>query len=320
MKSIQSSDFYTLFQLVKRNIKLFFKDKMTVFFSLFSPLIVLILYILFLKDVQFDAVKNGVLATFNVSDKLISGYIDSWMLSGVLAVGCVTVSLSANSIMVADKSKGILKDTIVSPVKLWVVKFGYYLYNFIITLIIMLVVLAVCLIYLAGTGKWYLGATEVFSLLGTVVFSTFSATIITVFLTDFFKTESALGAFTGIVSAVIGFLIGAYMPLDMLPKGFQYVSALLPATHSASMFREFLMLKPLEEIAKIVPYEQVIEGLKQSFSVEVNFFGKNLQSDMMTLYILGITVIFLVLNFIFFKKNMTITDKKSLLKRKIKNV
>ena len=42
------------YRLTVRNLKLFLKDKMQVFFSLLAPLIVLFLYVAFLGDVQMD--------------------------------------------------------------------------------------------------------------------------------------------------------------------------------------------------------------------------------------------------------------------------
>ena len=42
----------TLSKLVERSLKIFLKDKVGVFFSLLAPLIVLVLYVLFLGDIQ----------------------------------------------------------------------------------------------------------------------------------------------------------------------------------------------------------------------------------------------------------------------------
>ena len=42
-----------------RNIKVFFKDKMTVFFSILAPLIVFLLYILFLRDTYLSGMERS---------------------------------------------------------------------------------------------------------------------------------------------------------------------------------------------------------------------------------------------------------------------
>ena len=43
-------DFNMLVALVKRNSKIYFKDKMTFFLSLITPLILIVLFITFLKN------------------------------------------------------------------------------------------------------------------------------------------------------------------------------------------------------------------------------------------------------------------------------
>ena len=53
-----SDSLYTLRQMTLRNIKIFLKDRAAVFFSLLAPLIVLMLYILFLGDIQVSSVKS----------------------------------------------------------------------------------------------------------------------------------------------------------------------------------------------------------------------------------------------------------------------
>ena len=45
---------YALWLLTRRNLKIFLKDKANVFFSLLAPLIVLVLYVLFLGRIQED--------------------------------------------------------------------------------------------------------------------------------------------------------------------------------------------------------------------------------------------------------------------------
>ena len=56
--------------LIKRSLNIFLKDKMSVFFSLLAPLIVLAVYVLFLADIQVDAVKSN-FENVPIDDKLI---------------------------------------------------------------------------------------------------------------------------------------------------------------------------------------------------------------------------------------------------------
>lgn len=59
----------TSFILIKRNIKLFFKDKGMFFTSLITPGILLILYATFLGNVYRDSFTSGLPDTLNISEK-----------------------------------------------------------------------------------------------------------------------------------------------------------------------------------------------------------------------------------------------------------
>ena len=100
----------TFFVLIKRNVKLFFKDKGLFFCSLITPLILLVLYITFLGKVFKDSYMMNIPAELNVSESILNGLAGGQLLSSLLAVCCVTVAFSANMLMVQDKFTGARKD------------------------------------------------------------------------------------------------------------------------------------------------------------------------------------------------------------------
>lgn len=296
------NDFYTLSQLTKRNTLVFLKDKAGVFFSLLAPLIILLLYILFLGDLQVSSVISFFPQEMQPDEKAVKAYVDSWMIAGVLSVACITVSLGANTVIVQDRTGGILNDGLSSPVKKRLITLSYFLFNFFVTSAIVFIVYLVCLAYLAIGGGWYLTAADIFSIFGLILFSSLSSTLITTFICYFIKTMPQLGAFQGIASAVLGFFIGAYMPMSLMPKAAQYISALIPGSHSAAMFRQILMRGALENLGKNLPAEAV-KSIAESFVMEVDFFGVKMNAGMMALYLAASTLLFLSLILIFsFKK------------------
>lgn len=107
----------TLSALVGRHIKMFFKDKGTFFTSLIAPLILLVLFVLFLGNVYRDSFYSSVPADIVVPDKVIEGFVGGWLLSSLLAVSCVTVAFCANMQIVQDKVTGAIGDFSVTPYK-----------------------------------------------------------------------------------------------------------------------------------------------------------------------------------------------------------
>ena len=262
--------------LVERSLKIFLKDKASVFFSLLAPLIVLGLYLLFLGDIQTDGIK----AAFEgapIDDKLLKSFVDSWMLAGVVSVACVTVSFSVQGITVQDREKGVLNDMLASPISRGIIDISYLISNFVVTLCICLIVLAVAFVYVAITG-WALSFVDVVLLIALTIMSVLSASVISTLVGLAFRTSSQHSAFVGIISAMIGFVMGAFMPLSAFPEGVQYVTLFVPATYSAALYRNLFMRGALEKIDAALPGAE--DGLKGSFSMELDFFGKTIGADM----------------------------------------
>lgn len=262
--------------LVERSLKIFLKDKASVFFSLLAPLIVLGLYLLFLGDIQTDGIK----AAFEgapIEEKSLKNFVDAWMLAGVVSVACITVSFSVQGITVQDREKGVLNDMLASPISRGIIDISYLISNFVVTLCICLIVLAVAFVYVAITG-WALSFVDVVLLIALTIMSVLSASIISTLVGLAFRTSSQHSAFVGIISAVIGFVMGAFMPLSAFPKGVQYVTLFVPATYSAALYRNLFMRGALEKIDAALPGAE--DGLKGSFSMELDFFGKTIGADM----------------------------------------
>lgn len=287
MKNSFSEDAVIVSRLVERNVKIFLKDKMGVFFSLLAPLIVLGLYILFLGDIQMQNLESA-FKDLPIEKDLLKNFVDNWMLAGVISVACVTVSFSAQEIVVKDREKGVLADMLCAPVKRYLLSIGYYLSNVIITFFICMIVLIIAFIYMAISG-WTMTAGEVFMSFGLLILSVISSSAIISLICKIIKTSAQHSALVGIISAAIGFFIGAYMPIAIFPKAIQYVTLFIPATYSAGLFRELFMRGALEEIEKVIP--QAASQLEKNFSMQMDFFGKTITAKEMAWIFIAFTLL-----------------------------
>lgn len=281
---------HMIYSQTMRNLKIFLKDKANIFFALLAPLIVLGLYILFLGRIQTDGLLSA-LQEMGVSggEKEIRSFADCWMLSGVMASACITVPLCACGVMVQDRNRGIRADLAASPVPGWMPPAAYFFSVVAAGLIIGFAVLVICLVWLAATGSWFLSVADVLVLLGTLVLSVLSSSTLLVFVVGFLRTE---GAFTGlnvILGTVIGFLIGAYMPLSVFPTGVQYVTLFVPGSYSAGIFRNCFMNGALDNIAQNISPE-FADALASQYALKLNFFGTDMPAWVMAI-VLGATVL-----------------------------
>lgn len=282
-----------LYNLIKRNCKLFFKDKGMLFTSLITPLILLVLYATFLASIYHDSFA-GAIREFGVTvdESLIDATVAGQLISSLLAVSCVTVSFCCNMIMVQDKVTGARRDFTVSPVKRSAMALGYYVSTLVSTLIVCLITCGAGFIYLANIG-WYMSLSDVMLFLLDVfllvMFGTALSSIVNVFLTS----QGQISAVGTVVSAGYGFICGAYMPISNFSDGLQKVLSFLPGTYGTSLIRNHAMRGVFAEMAEEGFPQDIVESIKDSVDCNLYFFGNKV--DIGGMYaILGISVVLLV--------------------------
>ncbi len=257
--------------LIKRNIKLFFKDKGMFFTSLITPLILLVLYITFLGNVYRDAFTSSLPAGVPITDAAINGLIGAQLVSSMLAVSCVTVAFCSNFLMVQDKANKTYSDLTISPVKSSVLSVSYYVASIVATLLICYTATALCLIYMAIVG-WYLSALDLVLLLLDVLLVVLFGTAISSVINFFLSSQGQISAVGSIVSSCYGFICGAYMPISSFSEWLRAVISFLPGTYATSLMRNHAMRGVLAEIQEQGIPKGVIESIKDSIDCNIYFF------------------------------------------------
>ncbi len=294
--------------MTKRNILLFFKDKTTLFFSMLAPLIVFMLYILFLKDTYLDSLKSSLGEMKEYIDmKDIDSIANAWLLAGILGSSCITVSLNSLQVMVLDKNNKIDYDYNSSPISSISVILAYFTGAFINTFMIAGGILTIGLIIINSISSLYLSFTTVILLYLVTILGSASATIIMMIIVSFFKRSSALGAFSGIVSAAIGFIIGAYIPLSSLSDEIQGILSLVPGSHIACLYRNILMDGLMNHINSGLngigggAFNNIIND---AFALNLNMFSYKTTTTFMSIYSSSSIVVALGINVILYKQTL----------------
>lgn len=282
----------TLNLLVKRNIKLFFKDKGMFFTSLITPAILLVLYSTFLKNVYNDSFVSALPEGLTISDKLINGCVGSQIISSILAVSCVTVAFCSNMLMVQDKVNGSIKDFTIAPLKRSTLAISYYFATLASTLVVCFTAAVICLVYIACVG-WYMSVLDVIYLLIDVFLLVMFGTALSSIINFFLNTQGQMSAVGTIISSGYGFICGAYMPISQFSDGLQKVISFLPGTYATSLIRNHAMHGVYEEMSKQGFPSEIIEGIKDSIDCNIYFFDNKVSIEIMYL-ILVITIILLV--------------------------
>ena len=282
----------TIFVMIKRNMKLFFKDKGMFFTALITPGILLILYATFLGNIYEDSFYAGLPDTITLPEKLINGLVGGQLISSILAVSCVTVAFCANNLMVQDRSNGSIKDLKISPVKSSVLAISYYAATLLSTLIICLSATVICLVYVGAIG-WYMSMSDVLLLLLDVVLLSFFGTAISSVINFFLSTQGQMSAVGTIISAGYGFICGAYMPISSFSDGLQKVITFLPGTYGTSLIRTHSLRGALAEMQSQGVPAELVSSITDSLDCNLYFFGSQISVPTMYL-VLGGSVAVLV--------------------------
>ena len=276
--------------LIKRNCKLFFRDKGMFFTSLITPMILLVLYATFLWNVYEDGFASAMPQGFSVDEALINATVGGQLISSLLAVCCVTVAFCSNLLMVQDKVSGARHDLTVSPVRRSTMALGYFVSTAVSTLIICVLAAAVGLVYLWNIG-WYFTVTDVLCLLGDVVLLVMFGTALSSIVSFPLSTSGQGSAVGTIVSAGYGFICGAYMPISNFGEGLRHALSFLPGTYGTSLLRNHALRGVYEEMsAKGFPSE-VVEGIRDSIDCNLYFFGDKVELGTMYLILGGATAL-----------------------------
>ena len=277
--------------LVKRNTKLYFKDRGMFFTSLITPLILLVLYGTFLSNVYEETFRGALSAAgAAVPDKLIGGCVGGELVSSLLAVSCVTVAFCSNLLMVQDKITGARRDIAISPVKSGTVALSYYLSTLISTLLICVAATGVCLGYLSYVG-WYLTAGDVLALFLDVFLLVLFGTALSSCVNFPLSTNGQASAVGTIVSAGYGFICGAYMPISQFSPGLQKVISFLPGTYGTSLLRNHALRGVFEEMGNQNFPAEVVEAIRDSVDCNLYFFGEKVELGHMYLILVGAIVL-----------------------------
>lgn len=275
-----------LLALVKRNIKLFFRDKGMFITSLITPIILLVLYVSFLGNVYRDSFIQNLPQGFPLEEAVLDGLVGGQLISSILAVSCVTVSFCANFLMVQDKANGSLMDLLIAPVKPATLALAYYLATLCSSLVICLAATGLCLGYVATVG-FYMTLADVLLLVLDVLLLVFFGTALSSVINFFLTTQGQISAVGTIISSGYGFICGAYMPIASFGEGLQKVISLLPGTYGTALVRTHSLRGAIEELGKAGIPESALDEMRSALDCSIDFFGTTVPDGVMYLILVG---------------------------------
>ncbi len=279
-----------LVELVKRNVKLYLRDKAAVFFSFLSVIIILLLYILFLGKMQVDAIDS------NFGEGPYNAWlVSSWIMAGILTVSTITVPLGAVGNLIDDRHNKILDDFYASPINRSTLALSYLISAWVIGFIMVFFNLIVGQIYCVLQGGDLPSLLQFLKLVGLMLLSIMSFSSFFFYLSLFMKTRNAYGTLSTLVGTFIGFLGGIYIPIGQLGETVQKVMNFIPVAHIVTIMRQVYMEGAVEAIFDGAPVE-AYDSYANMFGLSIYFGDYQMQSYQMILSLVVFGLVFYLLS------------------------
>lgn len=232
-----------LFSLVSRHNKNFFRDRLVVFFSLLTVIIVIALYIIFLQKMQVDAISQSMPVTTEL--KLL---VNEWMVAGLLAIMPVTTTLALFGIYVKDVETKVAADFLATTLHRTTILISYLISSLIIGFVLTVFGYVACTIFLLSAGGELLDFITLVKVLAVILLGVLLSAMFNLLIVTFVKTQNAFSTISTLIGTVIGFLCGVYVPLGVLPSAVQSFIHFFPISHTAVLLRQILMEDSLETV------------------------------------------------------------------------
>ena len=263
--------------IAERNLKSYFRDRGTVFFSLLSMLIVILLMAFFLGDMYTENTK-AVLNAFADRDaaadkKNAELLILIWNFAGILAINGVTVTLAVYSVMIKDRVTGKLNSIYTAPINRGIITAGYVAAAWIASVFVCIITLFITEIYGIMKGMEAFSVLTHIQLVGLIAVNSFVYAAFMYLLAVIVKSEGAWSGVGTVIGTLVGFLGGIYIPIGALSETIGNLMKCTPVIYGTSMFRSIMTKEIAEKTFSGIP-EEVVEEYNLTTGIHLELFDK----------------------------------------------
>ena len=278
--------------MIKRNLTLYWKDKMGVVFSLLGVLVIILLYAVFLSD--------SLEGELSVLEKPRLG-VDLWLTAGILQVASVTTSMGSLNILIQDRLGGKRNDFYMLPMGKRRISLSYFLSAYIVGLMMTLVTFVFCAVYLYVCHGFLLDMAFACQVLLLTGLTSFTSTAISYTIVSFLSSNGAFSAVSAIIGTLIGFLTGIYFPIGDVADPVQKLMTLFPLSHGASLYRKIFMADIIRTDFKAVPAKS-LQLFTRTLGIDLFWEDRGLSALFSVGYLLVFGVMLTVLTGFMMKK------------------
>ena len=285
-----------MLELISRNRKVYIRDRLAFFMSFLSVIILILVYQVFLGQIQIDAIKEALNSDTASTDTI--QMVNYWLISGLTTIISMTSTLGAFGVMVSDREKKLSEDFKVSPISNFKIELSYAIFAILFGIIMTMFSCIFAIGMFNGFSSLLDFSTmDYLSILGVVSMGTVLAATIILPILAFIRTSSAFTTLSTIVGTFIGFISGVYLSIGSVGETLQQIMTWFPLTQVNALLKQILMKDAISKVFDHAP-STVIMNYKESYGVILqNPSGEHLSTQFMFAYISIIIVVLLGVHF-----------------------
>ena len=286
-----------MLELISRNRKVYTRDRLAFLMSFLSVIILILVYQVFLGQIQIDAIKEALNSDTASTDTI--QMVNYWLISGLTTIISMTSTLGAFGVMVSDREKKLSEDFKVSPVSNFKVELAYAVFAILFGIIMTMFSCVFAIgIFNGFSSLLDYSMTDYLSILGVTSLGTILSAAIILPILTFIRTSSSFTTLSTIVGTFIGFISGVYLSIGSVGETLQQVMTWFPLTQVNALLKQVLMKDSIAQVFNDAP-SSVITNYKESYGIILqNASGEHLSNQFMFAYISIIIVVLLGVHFI----------------------
>lgn len=285
-----------MLELISRNRKVYIRDRLAFFMSFLSVIILILVYQVFLGQIQIDAIKEALNSDTASTDTI--QMVNYWLISGLTTIISMTSTLGAFGVMVSDREKKLSEDFKVSPISNFKIELSYATFAILFGIIMTMFSCIFAIGMFNGFSSLLDFSTmDYLSILGAVSMGTVLAATIILPILAFIRTSSAFTTLSTIVGTFIGFISGVYLSIGSVGETLQQIMTWFPLTQINALLKQILMKDSINKVFDKAP-TSIVTNYKESYGVILqNPSGEHLSNQFMFTYISIMIVVLLGVHF-----------------------
>ena len=282
--------------LIRRNLRVFWRDRLTVFFTVLGPLIVFVLFGVFLRKQTAQLIQRGVPGASNAD---AYGMCDAWVFASVVSLSCFTGSLGMLMAFVDDRTTGRFSDYLVTPVKRSQLATSYVISTLTVSFAISTIFLAFSQVWALGFSDAMMNVTQILQGLAAIFLACFIYSAMNMLIVTFLGSQGAMGGYSITMGTAMGFVAYCFVTPQGLAAWVNNSLAMLPFAETASLIRHPMMRPATDRIISPLAtqdlQDQARDALMNNLGVTLTVDGHELSIWLIVTILVVLALIFAVL-------------------------